>query len=187
MQEICRCSGCRFYDNFDPKVELSNKKIAINTTTKLSNKYNTILLENMQESIQMRVMPSSECLYTVIDMIRQYIVCLKEGICTCKKYQIDELLCQHVCTVLKKKYVHREKCFSFYYTKEYMLKRYEVLVEPLSDESAWDIPKEILEEVVLPPKGKKCRKAEKEEGKKIYRNKEKAGKDFMCILWVTRA
>lgn len=101
-------------------------------------------------------MPSSYMLYTVINKVKRYIICLKAATCTCKKYQIDELSCPYVCAVLRKKYASPEEYCSFYYTKEYMLKTYEVPVQPLPDESTWDISRKILEEAVLPPKEKRC-------------------------------
>lgn len=44
-----------------------------------------------------------------------------------------------------------ESYASAYYTKEYLLKTYEMPVNPIPDESNWDIPSYITNEVVHPP------------------------------------
>ncbi|XP_019233794.1 PREDICTED: uncharacterized protein LOC109214340 [Nicotiana attenuata] len=43
---------------------------------------------------------------------------------------------------------------SFYYKKDKLLSTYEFPVNPMPDESLWVIPTEVMEDVVLPPKGR---------------------------------
>nr|XP_009586789.1 uncharacterized protein LOC104084594 [Nicotiana tomentosiformis]XP_009620283.1 uncharacterized protein LOC104112144 [Nicotiana tomentosiformis] len=72
--------------------------------------------------------------------------------------------CPHALAVVTKEGKSAYEYCSVYFSIDYMLKTYEQEVFPISNESNWDIPREILEEVVLPPVGqvqpgrlKKCR------------------------------
>ncbi|KAK4372860.1 hypothetical protein RND71_008244 [Anisodus tanguticus] len=44
---------------------------------------------------------------------------------------------------------------SFYNKKDYLMKTWEILVNPIPDESIWVVPREVMENMVLPPKGKR--------------------------------
>ncbi|XP_070022697.1 uncharacterized protein [Nicotiana sylvestris] len=97
-----------------------NRKSAMETSTKLGEKYDKLLRENLIASDQMTVGPATKQLYTVFEGVRRNIVCLEEGTCSCGKFQMDELS-----------------------------------LNPMPDESLWVIPTEVLEDVVLPPKGRR--------------------------------
>ncbi|XP_019225741.1 PREDICTED: uncharacterized protein LOC109207303 [Nicotiana attenuata] len=68
---------------------------------------------------------------------------------------MDELPCPHAWAVLKNQQLKPGQYCSFYYKKDNLLRTYEFLVNPLPDESLWIIPTEVLEDVVLPPKGRR--------------------------------
>ncbi|XP_070055421.1 uncharacterized protein [Nicotiana tomentosiformis] len=52
-------------------------------------------------------------------------------------------------TLLDYTYIEAPKYCSAYYTKEYFKKTYEVPVNPLPDETTWDLPTKVLDNVVL--------------------------------------
>ncbi|XP_019235696.1 PREDICTED: uncharacterized protein LOC109216024 [Nicotiana attenuata] len=97
------------------------------------------------------VTPSTSYLYLVLDKGKQRMVFLKDRTCSCRRFQLDELPCAHAWAVLKYKYIdHIEYC-SVYYTRKYLLMTYEIPIYPISDESTWKIPVDVLDEKVLPP------------------------------------
>nr|XP_016439273.1 PREDICTED: uncharacterized protein LOC107765171 [Nicotiana tabacum] len=63
-----------------------NRKIAMETSTELGEKYDKLLRENLIASEQITVSPATEQLYTVFEGVRRNIVCLKEGTCSCGKF-----------------------------------------------------------------------------------------------------
>ncbi|XP_009597014.1 uncharacterized protein [Nicotiana tomentosiformis] len=90
---------------------------------------------------------------------RRNIVCMQKRECSCKQFQVDEIPCPLAMIVLDYTHIEVSKYCSAYYTKEYFKKTYEVSVNPLLDETIWDFPTEVLDNVVLPPivKGKSGR------------------------------
>nr|XP_016513174.1 PREDICTED: uncharacterized protein LOC107830205 [Nicotiana tabacum] len=71
-------------------------------------------------------------------------------------------------------------CF-FYYKKDKLLGTFEFLVNPMSDESLWIIPIEVMEDVVLPPKGR--RNARRPRKKRLQPASEKESKRaFSCSV-----
>ncbi|XP_019239639.1 PREDICTED: uncharacterized protein LOC109219619 [Nicotiana attenuata] len=132
-----------------------NRKSAMETSTELGEKYDKILRENLIASEQMTVRPATEQLYTVFEGVRRNIVCLEEGTCSCRKFQMDKLPCPHAWAVLKNQQLKPGQYCSFYYKKDKLLRTYEFSVNPMPDESLWVIPTEVMEDVVLPPKGRR--------------------------------
>ncbi|XP_009781030.1 uncharacterized protein LOC107767491 [Nicotiana tabacum] len=132
-----------------------NRKSAMETSTELGEKYDKLLRENLIASEQMTESPATEQLYTVFEGVRRNIVCLEEGTCSCRKFQMDELLCPHAWAVLKNQHLKPGQYCSFYYKKDKLLKTYEFPVNPIPDESLWVIPIEVMEDVILPPEGRR--------------------------------
>nr|XP_016470267.1 PREDICTED: uncharacterized protein LOC107792557 [Nicotiana tabacum] len=132
-----------------------NRKSVMETSTELGEKYDKLLRENLIASEQMTVRPATEQLYTMFEGVRQNIVCLEEGTCSCRKFQMDELPCLHAWEVLKNQQLKPGQYCSFYYKKDSLLRTYEFPMHPMPDESLWVIPTEVLEDVVLPPKGRR--------------------------------
>ncbi|XP_009785054.2 uncharacterized protein [Nicotiana sylvestris] len=61
----------------------------------------------------------------------------------------------HALTALRHRNETYENYCSPYYTRESLLRTYEIPVNPLPDESNWNVPQHILDEVVNPPMGDK--------------------------------
>ncbi|XP_019239334.1 PREDICTED: uncharacterized protein LOC109219353 [Nicotiana attenuata] len=105
---------------------------------------------------QILVRVSTDYIHTVLDGVGRYIICLENKRCSCGQFQLDELPCPHALAALR----HRDESFeqycSPYYTRNNLLRTYEIPVNPLPDESKWSVPQHISEEVVnSPTKGKR--------------------------------
>ncbi|XP_070050268.1 uncharacterized protein [Nicotiana tomentosiformis] len=110
------------------------------------------LMQDM-DNIDKRVRPSTDYVYVVMDVEqRRNIVCLQKRECSCKRFQVDEIPCPHAMAVLDYTHIEAPKYCSAYYTNQYFKKTYEVPVNPLPDETTWDLQIEVLDNVVLPPR-----------------------------------
>ncbi|XP_019234840.1 PREDICTED: uncharacterized protein LOC109215262 [Nicotiana attenuata] len=158
-----------------------NIKSAMETSTELGEKYDKILRENLIASEQMKVRPATEQLYTMLEGVRGNIVCLEEGTCSCDKFQMNELPCPHAWAVLKNQQLKPGQYCSFYYKKDNLLKTYEIPVNPMPDESLWVIPIDVLEDVVLPPKGRRNARRPRKERLKPASEKE-SKRAFSCSV-----
>ncbi|XP_019251247.1 PREDICTED: uncharacterized protein LOC109230179 [Nicotiana attenuata] len=92
---------------------------------------------------------------TLSQKLRRYIVCLENKKYSCGQFQLDELPCAHALAALRHRKETYENYCSPYYTRKSLLLTYEMPVNPLPDESKWDVPQHILDEVVKPPAGDK--------------------------------
>ncbi|XP_019235895.1 PREDICTED: uncharacterized protein LOC109216216 [Nicotiana attenuata] len=72
-----------------------------------------------------------------------------------QKMRLDEIPCEHALAALRHRNESYENYYSPYYTRESRLHTYEIPVDPLPDESKWNVPQHIAEEVVKPPTGKR--------------------------------
>ncbi|XP_016558257.1 uncharacterized protein LOC107858030 [Capsicum annuum] len=63
------------------------------------------VVSDRHESIIKAVSASSTYVYSVYDDGRKYIVCLDRRTCTCGRFQLDEITCEHAIAVLKSKHV----------------------------------------------------------------------------------
>ncbi|XP_060178145.1 uncharacterized protein LOC132608090 [Lycium barbarum] len=101
------------------------------------------------------VEPSTEYVYTVNDKARRFIIDLKKKTCSCWMFQMDEIPCPHAWAVLKSKSLMPDEYCSDLFKPKTVIKTYDVPVDPLPDESEWNIPKNICDEFVLPPRYKR--------------------------------
>ncbi|XP_060200535.1 uncharacterized protein LOC132628787 [Lycium barbarum] len=101
------------------------------------------------------VEPSTEYVYTVNDEARRFITDLKKKTCSCRMFQMDEIPCPHAWDVLKSKSLMPDEYCSDLFKPKTVIKTYDVPVDPLPDESEWNIPKHICDEFVLPPRYKR--------------------------------
>ncbi|XP_075077962.1 uncharacterized protein LOC142164251 [Nicotiana tabacum] len=115
----------------------TNEKLlkAKGTFTFLGSKFNKELENNRTLSQKLRVGVSTDHIHTVIDGVKRYVVCLESKKCSCGQFQLDELPCTHDLAALRHKNETYENYCSTYYTKESLLRTYEIPVNPLPDES----------------------------------------------------
>ncbi|XP_016446421.2 uncharacterized protein LOC107771547 [Nicotiana tabacum] len=120
----------------------TNEKLlkANGTFTYLRKKYNKELEDNRPLSRKMRVRASTDHIRTVIDGVKHFIVCLQNKRCSYGQFQLDELPCAHALAALRHKNESYENYCSPYYTMESLLHTYEIPVDPLPDESKWNVP-----------------------------------------------
>uniref|UniRef100_A0A1U7VTA9 Uncharacterized protein LOC104216737 n=1 Tax=Nicotiana sylvestris TaxID=4096 RepID=A0A1U7VTA9_NICSY len=99
---------------------------AKSTFTYLGYKFNKELDDNRTLSHKLRVRASTDYIHTVIDGVRRYIVCLENKKCSCGQFQLDELPYPHALAVLRQRDESFEEYFSPYYTRENLLRTYEI-------------------------------------------------------------
>lgn len=82
----------------------------------------------------------------VYDDDKRYIICLESRTCSCGRFPLDEISCQHTIVVLKRKNVDDIKLYcSDYYKPETLVKTYDVLMFSTHDKKDLPIPKDIQE------------------------------------------
>ncbi|XP_060189113.1 uncharacterized protein LOC132618075 [Lycium barbarum] len=133
----------------------NNRRNGTYTFTTLGKKFQEMLSMNKYLCLRMTVEPSTEFVYTVHDGGRRFILNLNSKTCSCRMFQLDEIPCSDAWVVIKKKNLVAEDYCSDLFKPTTMLKTYDVPVDPLPDEREWNIPKNILEDVVFPPRYKR--------------------------------
>ncbi|XP_075076908.1 uncharacterized protein LOC142163512 [Nicotiana tabacum] len=126
----------------------TNEKLlkAKGTFTFLGAKFNKELDDNRTLSQKLRVRASTDHIHTVLDGVKRYIVCLENKKCSCGQFQLEELPCAHTLAALRHRNETYENYYSSYYTRESLLRTYEMPVNLLPDESKWNVPQHILDE-----------------------------------------
>ncbi|KAH0725038.1 hypothetical protein KY284_000903 [Solanum tuberosum] len=108
---------------------------AAKTRSELTKKYDLMLQKSIALSSSMRVIPSTVDMHAVVDGPKRYIVNLNTKMCSCGRFQNDEIPCGHGITVLRYRRLHEtDYCSPFYSLKNFQ-DTYAILVEPLSCES----------------------------------------------------
>ncbi|XP_049368240.1 protein FAR-RED IMPAIRED RESPONSE 1-like, partial [Solanum verrucosum] len=154
-----------------------NREIASYTNDTLGRRFEEVLIVNASKSSNMKVfinipiflfdvsaalicivsysnvVPSSEYIFSVYQAGRRYIVCLERKICTCGRFQYDEIPCEHAIEVLKHKNVTDMHPYcSDYYKPDALEKTYKVAMVPMPYKEDWTVPDYVLDEIVLPPR-----------------------------------
>ncbi|XP_059315454.1 uncharacterized protein LOC132066083 [Lycium ferocissimum] len=133
----------------------TNRRNGTYTFTTLGKAFQQLLSINECKSLRMTVEPSTEYVYTVNDEARRFIIDLKKKTCSCRMFQMDEIPCPHAWAVLKSKSLMPDEYCSDLFKPKTVIKTYDVLWILSPDESEWNIPKHISDEVVLPPRYKR--------------------------------
>ncbi|XP_049391541.1 uncharacterized protein LOC125855945 [Solanum stenotomum] len=130
-----------------------DREIASYTKDTLGRRFEEVLIVNASKSSMMKVVPSFEYIFSVYQAGRRYIVCLERKICTCGRFQLDEIPCEHAITVLKQKNVtDMHPYYSDYYKPDALEKTYEVAMVSMPDKEDWTVPDYVLDKIVLPPR-----------------------------------
>ncbi|XP_055810254.1 uncharacterized protein LOC129880305 [Solanum dulcamara] len=133
-----------------------NREITAYTKYTLGRKFEDILVSNTMKCSRMKVVASSKYFYSVYESGVRYIVCLERKTCNCGRFQLDEIPSPHAIAVLKSKNItDMHPYFSDYYKPEALANTYELQMVLMPDKKDWSIPKEILEEIILPPRYKR--------------------------------
>ncbi|XP_060210938.1 uncharacterized protein LOC132637947 [Lycium barbarum] len=134
------------------RLNCTNRKNGTYTFSSLSRRYQEMLSMNEYKLLRMRVEASTEYVYTVNDGPRRFIIDLKRKTCSCRMFQMDEIPCSHARAVLKSKNLTADAYCSELFKPNTVVNTYDVPIDPLPDESEWNVPTHILDEVVLPKK-----------------------------------
>ncbi|XP_060970004.1 uncharacterized protein LOC115713798 [Cannabis sativa] len=133
----------------------NNKNRALGIFTNLAKISEETLLQQRKMSLKYKVETSNLIIYLVHDVKKSYVVDMEKKICTCKRFQFDEMPYSHAMAVITKRHGSCYDYCSYYYTQQSFLSTYEETILPLGDPTSWDIPDEIKERIVLPPKHKR--------------------------------
>ncbi|XP_060210503.1 uncharacterized protein LOC132637431 [Lycium barbarum] len=112
-------------------------------------------LEEVRRMVYFSVEASTEYVYMVNDGPWRFIIDLKRKTCSCRMFQMDEIPCSHAWAVLKSKNLTANAYCSELFKPNTVVNTYDVPIDPLPDESEWNVPTHILEGVVLPPRYKR--------------------------------
>ena len=71
--------------------------------------------------------------------------------CTCRKFQLDQLPCDHVLAVVRKTQYDPYDLCSLYYTREFWCETYRGVIQPIPHISSWVVPPAISTFQLNPP------------------------------------
>ncbi|WCJ32828.1 hypothetical protein M5689_014228 [Euphorbia peplus] len=128
-----------------------NRLAANSTFTRMLKRHEDMLKDSHIKSHRFEVEESSHDEYTVFVGENRYIVNMATKTCTCNRFQVDEIPCEHASAVIHKKHLDPYEFCSGYYTKESMLNTYEGTVFPVPKQDTWEVPAEVKDRIVLPP------------------------------------
>ncbi|XP_062112915.1 uncharacterized protein LOC133824070 [Humulus lupulus] len=109
------------------------------------------LTNNFVYSFRLTVKPANEYPFEVFKEEKSWIVNLKEQICTCKRFQNDEMPCGHALAVMKEMNIDPYDYCSHYYTTKVWLETYNATVYPVGKQQHWELPDFFKDIIVLPP------------------------------------
>ncbi|KAH9684851.1 SWIM-type domain-containing protein [Citrus sinensis] len=128
------------------------KIVAESMSTRLTTWADEIVTERRTIAERMIVRPVSPHRFQVIGGgLKEGLVDLQKKTCSCRVFQLDQLVCAHaiaVCLTHRVDYINL--CLDFY-TTEWLAMAYAQPVEPVGDVADWEVPDEIQEMQVYPP------------------------------------
>ncbi|KAL5557065.1 hypothetical protein UlMin_039301 [Ulmus minor] len=109
-------------------------------------------LEGRKDRAQaMGVICADQYTFDVVDGDRNYCVDMALWTCTCRKFQLDQLPCDHVLAVVRKTPYEAYDLCSLYYTREFWHETYRGVINPIPHISSWTTPQQISEFELQPP------------------------------------
>ncbi|KAH9730924.1 SWIM-type domain-containing protein [Citrus sinensis] len=128
------------------------KIVAESMTTRLTTWADEIVTERRTIAETMIVWPVSPHRFQVIGGgLKECFVDLQKRTCTCRVFQLDQLVCAHAIAVCLAHRVDFINLCSDFYTTESFAMAYAQLVEPVGDVADWKVQDEIQEMQVYPP------------------------------------
>ncbi|KAH9778636.1 hypothetical protein KPL71_007411 [Citrus sinensis] len=111
-----------------------------------------IVIERRTIAERMIVRPVSPHRFQVIGGgLKEGLVDLQKKTCSCRVFQLDQLVCAHAIAACLTHLVDFINLCSDFYITESLAMAYAQLVEPVGDVADWDVPDEIHEMQVYPP------------------------------------
>ncbi|XP_050217450.1 uncharacterized protein LOC126668291 [Mercurialis annua] len=90
------------------------------------------------------------CGGSVAMISRKNTINMKERSCTCKKFEIDEIPCQHTLEILNEMHQEPYKYCSKFWTPSGMLATYSETIFPIEKKEKWEIPHKVKDMIILP-------------------------------------
>ncbi|WMV13787.1 hypothetical protein MTR67_007172 [Solanum verrucosum] len=111
------------------------------TKDTLRRRFEEVLIINASKSSKMDVVPSSGFIFSVYEAGRRYIVCPEWKVCSCGRFQLDEIPCAYAIVVLKKKNVKDMHSYcSDYYKPDALTKTYKIPMVQMTNKEDWSAP-----------------------------------------------
>ncbi|KAL5580370.1 hypothetical protein UlMin_012812 [Ulmus minor] len=104
-----------------------------------------------QRKDRAQVICADQYTFDVVDGDRNYCVDMALWTCTCRKFQLDQLPCDHVLAVVRKTPYQAYDLCSLYYTREFWHETYRGVIIPIPHISSWSIPQQISDFDLHPP------------------------------------
>ncbi|KAH9671455.1 SWIM-type domain-containing protein [Citrus sinensis] len=128
------------------------KIVAESMTTRLTTWTDEIVTERRTIAERMIVRPVSPHRFQVIGGgLKEGLVDLQKRTCSCRVFQLDQLVCAHAIAACLTHRVDFINLCSDFYTTESLAMAYAQPVEPVGDVADWEVPDEIQELQVYPP------------------------------------
>ncbi|XP_052299813.1 uncharacterized protein LOC127903144 [Citrus sinensis] len=128
------------------------KITAESMSTRLTTWADEIVSDRRTLAERMTVRPVAQYRFHVLGGgIKEGIVDIREKTCSCRVFQLDQLVCAHAiaaCITVCVDYI--SLCFEFY-TQESLVTAYAQPVDPVGDMAYWEVPEEIRAMKVNPP------------------------------------
>lgn len=113
--------------------------------------YDDKMQRHIRKSIRCGYKPINRNVYEIPDHGKGGIVDLEKGICTCRKWQLEQFPCRHLCKIAAS---HRlDNCYQWvnrYYKNETAILAYAEPINPVGHQSEWKVAETAMK--VLPPK-----------------------------------
>ncbi|KAH9750661.1 SWIM-type domain-containing protein [Citrus sinensis] len=128
------------------------KIVAESMTTRLTTWADEIVTETRTIAERMIVRPVSPHRFQVIGSgLKEWLVDLQKRTCSCRVFQLDQLVCAHAIAACLTHRVDFINLCSDFYTTESLAMAYAQPVEPVGDVADWEVSDEIQEMEVYPP------------------------------------
>ncbi|XP_050211806.1 uncharacterized protein LOC126661964 [Mercurialis annua] len=152
-RELSIATLLMYLHDLQQEYSYKNRNIAMYTMTKMTKRHD-VLAQSYVNSLKLQVKHSTNEVITVLNGSIKYTVDMKDRTCTCKRFEIDEIPCQHAVAIINEMNRDPYQYCSIYYMKETMLATYSETVFPMAKEDEWDVPQQVKDFIVLPPQHK---------------------------------
>ncbi|KAL5576418.1 hypothetical protein UlMin_018117 [Ulmus minor] len=112
-------------------------------SSKMSKDVETKLAQRRDHAQSMDVICADQYMFNVLDGDRNYCVDMALWTCTCRKFQLDQLPCDHVLAIIRKTPYEAYDLCSLYYTREFWHETYSGVIQPVPHISSWSVPPHI--------------------------------------------
>ncbi|KAL5576621.1 hypothetical protein UlMin_018320 [Ulmus minor] len=120
-------------------------------TSKMSKDVEKKLEKRRDRAQIMDIRYADEYNFDVIDGDQNFCVDMAVWTCTCSKFQLDQLPCEHALVVVRKSVYEAFDLCSPFYSREYWYESYSGVINPLPHITSWCIPEDFSSFKIMPP------------------------------------